>query len=78
MLTKAHKHFALKRIQRDMQEFAKSKLVGISACIPKSSKPHFIIANIIIQEGIYNSLLVPISITLPEDYPISAPSVHII
>jgi len=77
MISTSHKHFSLKRIQRDIKEIQDEDLPGLSACILDVDNTKTISACVIVQEGVYKGLLVPLRIELTEDYPISAPSVKI-
>lgn len=71
-------NFSLKRIFRDVKELQLNKLIGISACIPDETNIMRISANVQIQEGIYRGLLVPITLILPQRYPLSPPAAYVV
>lgn len=67
-----------KRIFRDLKEITESNLVGIAACLPNEQEISCIMANIQIQDGIYNGLLIPVILDLPKDYPLSPPAAYVV
>jgi ubiquitin-protein ligase len=69
---------SVKRIFKDLKKLNETKLVGIAACIPDEQNITKVHANILIQEGLYKGLLIPIILELPIDYPLSPPAAYVI
>ena len=69
---------SIKRIFKDLKELNETKLVGIAACIPDEKNIRRVHANILIQEGLYKGLLIPIILDLSSDYPLSSPAAYVV
>ena len=69
---------SVKRIFRDLKELNENKLVGIAACIPDEKNIRRVHANILLQEGLYKGLLIPIKLDLSSNYPLSPPAAYVV
>ena len=69
---------AIKRITRDLNEITKYPIEGLGLCMPDSSNPFKLRANILILDGIYKDILLHMVMTIPETYPLKAPKMHIV
>jgi len=69
--------FSIKRILRDLQEFQSEPIPWVSICMPNKDYPFVLHSNIMIQDGIYKDVLIPVVIRLPQDYPLSPPAANI-
>src|SRR5689334_13611470 len=69
--------FTLKRILRDYQEIQEEPIPWASICIPDHQNPFLLHGNIMIRDGPYIDVLIPVIIRLPKDYPLSPPAANI-
>jgi ubiquitin-protein ligase len=67
---------AVKRIYQDLKELDREPVHGISVAIPDED-PFTLHANILISEGPYTGLLIHTIIRLPDNYPLTGPSMNI-
>lgn len=67
----------IKRILSDIKENSKNPIEGISICIPNDDNIFNIHGNIMIKNGIYKGILLHVIINIPDDYPLSGPSMNI-
>lgn len=68
---------SIQRIYKDLKEIEINPLPGIGICMPNELYPFNLRANILIIEGIYESILLHMIITMPQNYPIKAPNMII-
>lgn len=68
---------SIQRIYKDLKEIELNPLPGIGLCMPNESNPFDLRANIMIIEGIYESILLHMIVSMPKNYPLKAPNMII-
>ena len=65
------------RIYRDLKEIETNPIQGLSICMPDENDPFSLHGNILILSGIYEGIMLHFIMTIPENYPITAPQMKI-
>ena len=68
---------AIQRIYKDLKEIDENPIEGLSIVMPDENDPFTLRANILILDGMYKDVLLHMIMTIPQNYPLTAPKMII-
>ncbi len=68
---------AIKRIKRDLEEIKDQPIEGLAINQPFENDPFTLYCNVKILDGIYEGVILHMRMKVPQDYPVTAPSMWI-
>ena len=67
----------LKRVVKELDDLSKNPLVGASICMPNHNEPLTLRSNLLIMDGPFQDMIVHMIFHIPQDYPITPPTINL-